>query len=66
MTDKLLLTVQEAADQLGLGRSKTYELIRAEVIPSVRIGRARRIPRDALVTYVEQLRQAGIAEDRRL
>ena len=31
---KLLLTVTEAASLLSLGRSKTYELVRAGVIPS--------------------------------
>lgn len=40
---KLLLTVTEAASLLSLGRSKTYELVRAGVIPSVRITGSRRI-----------------------
>ena len=34
---KLLLTVTEAACLLSLGRNKTYELVCAGVIPSVRI-----------------------------
>ena len=41
--DKLLLTPAEAAHVLGIGRSKLYELMRAEVVPSVRIGGCRRI-----------------------
>ncbi|WP_322756782.1 helix-turn-helix domain-containing protein [Frankia sp. Cas3] len=53
---KLLLTPAEAADLLGVSRTTLYELLNAELIESVRIGRARRIPRAALVTYVDRLR----------
>ena len=42
--DRLLLRVEEAALRLGIGRSKTYDLINAHVIPSVRIGRSLRVP----------------------
>ncbi len=52
----LLLTVMEAADLLGVSRTTVYELLNAEQIESVRIGRARRIPRAALVVYVDRLR----------
>jgi excisionase family DNA binding protein len=53
----LLLTPTEAAEALGIGRSKLYELIRSGVVESVRIGAARRIPEDALKVYVQQLRE---------
>ena len=33
--DKLLLTPMEAADMLGVGRSKVYELMRAGALGSV-------------------------------
>ncbi len=52
----LLLTTTEAAELLGLSRTTVYELLNAEQIESVRIGRARRIPRAALVAYVDRLR----------
>ncbi|KLL10166.1 MULTISPECIES: helix-turn-helix domain-containing protein [Protofrankia] len=54
--NKLLLTPTEAADLLGVSRTTVYELLNAEQIESVRIGRARRIPRAALVAYVDRLR----------
>jgi excisionase family DNA binding protein len=38
---KLLLTVWEAADVLSDSRSRVYELIDAEQLDSVKIGRAR-------------------------
>ncbi len=53
--DKLLLRPAEAAVVLSLGRSKVYELMRLGLLPSVRIGGARRIPRAALTDFVSGL-----------
>ena len=50
--DKLLYTVPEAAAQLGIGRSKLYELLNSRALPLVRIGRAVRIPAAALEEWV--------------
>ncbi|WP_239348322.1 helix-turn-helix domain-containing protein [Frankia sp. Cj5] len=51
----LLLTATEAADLLGVSRATVYELLNAGQLESVRIGRSRRIPRAALVAYVDRL-----------
>ncbi len=56
---KLLVTVSEAAALLRLGRSKTYELVRAGVIPSVRITGSRRIKVSDLMIYVAGLSEAA-------
>jgi len=40
---KLLLTVREAADVLSVSRSGVYELLYAEQLESVKIGRSRRV-----------------------
>ena len=53
--EKLLLTPEEAADALSIGRSKLYTLIATGDVASVRIGASRRIPWSALVAYVETL-----------
>jgi len=53
--EKLLVSPEEAAECLGVGRSTVYDLMRARVLPSVKIGRARRIPVQALREYVEQI-----------
>lgn len=58
---RLLLTVEEAAEQLGVGRSTMYGLILDGAVESVRIGRLRRVPADALPTLLDSLRAA---EDR--
>lgn len=52
-----LLTVEQTAHALGLGRTTTWHLITTGEIESVVIGRkARRVPYDAIDTYVERLR----------
>ena len=41
--EKLLLTVREAADVLSVSRSRGYELLYAEQLDSVKIGRSQRV-----------------------
>ena len=41
--ERLLLTVWEAADVLSASRSRVYELLYAEQLDSVKIGRSRRL-----------------------
>lgn len=52
---KLLLTVPEAAAALAISRSKLYELLAAGLVRSVRIDGSRRVPVEALETYVAGL-----------
>lgn len=59
MTERMLLKPAEAADVLGIGRSKLYELLQAGTLHSVRIGACRRIPIDALSDLVSRLREAS-------
>ena len=61
MSVRLLLTPTEAAEALGIGRSKLYELLRDGVVPSVTIGACRRIIADDLAAVVESLRAAATA-----
>lgn len=53
--ERLLLRPAEAAELLGVSRSKMYELVAAGRIPSVRLdgGRLIRIPFQALKALVE-------------
>ncbi len=44
-----LVRVAQAAEFSGLSRSKLYELMEAGGLAYVKIGRARRIPRHALI-----------------
>jgi excisionase family DNA binding protein len=54
-----LLRVEEAAEWLGLGRTKAYELVYRGILPSVTIGRSRRVPVAALHAFVERLSAEG-------
>ena len=52
---RLLLTVPEAAEALAISRSKLYELFATGLVRSVRIDGSRRVPIEALETYIAQL-----------
>lgn len=52
----LVLTIEEAARRLGVGRTVMFGLVRSGAVESVRIGRLRRVPSDALVTFLAELR----------
>ena len=59
--DKLLLKPSEVSELTGVGKSKTYELIAAGVIPSVRIGRSVRVPADQLRRWIADLQRPEVA-----
>ncbi|NBM20144.1 helix-turn-helix domain-containing protein [Streptomyces sp. GC420] len=48
------LKVPEVMKALRLSRSKVYDLIRSKQLPSFTVGRSRRIPADALHTFIQQ------------
>jgi len=50
-----LLSVEQAADQLGISRSRVFTLIRDGQLRSFKLGASRRIPRDAVDELVETL-----------
>lgn len=51
----LLVRPEDAAQVLGIGRTKVYELIRSGALRSVRVGGLRRIPVSALDEFVARL-----------
>ncbi len=53
--EPLLVGIEDAARIIGLGRSKTYELIREGTIPVLHIGRSVRVPLEELRRYVQRL-----------
>jgi len=50
-----VLSVEEAADQLRLGRTRTYELVMTRKIQSVKVGRRRLVVRSSLLDFVQAL-----------
>ncbi|MES9606174.1 excisionase family DNA-binding protein [Actinomadura sp. NPDC000929] len=53
--DTDLLTVEEAAKRLRIGRTKMYALIASGEVESVTIGTLRRVPPECLTVYVSAL-----------
>ena len=56
--ERLLLRPSEGAQVVGLSRSKFYELLSSGQIPSITIGKARRVVAEDLRAWVEAQKQA--------
>lgn len=54
---KLLLTVEEVAERLGIGRTHAYGYVVRGDIASIKLGRCRRVPLAALEGFVARLRE---------
>ena len=57
--EKLMLTPEQVAETLGIGRSTVYDLMREGRLTSVKIGRSRRVPVSAVREFADGLVQAG-------
>lgn len=53
--DRVLLTVEEAAKRLHIGRTTAWGLVKNGELGSVQIGRLRRVPSSALQDYAARL-----------
>jgi excisionase family DNA binding protein len=60
--DRLVLTVAEAADRLGISSDLAYDLVARGELPSLRLGRRIVIPRIALLEFVESAAGSGQIE----
>ena len=47
------LRVEELMPILGIGRNTAYELVRSGKLRSIRVGRQVRIPKNALIEFLE-------------
>lgn len=48
----LVMSVEVVAAVLGIGKNTAYDLVRAEKIKTVKVGRQYRIPKDALLEHI--------------
>jgi len=55
----ILLTAEQAARLLNVSRSRIYEWIQSGELPSVTLGRSRRITRSALERFVAEREAAS-------
>ena len=53
-TERLAVSVEEAASLLGISRAFAYELVARSELPALRLGRRIVIPRRAVEAMVEQ------------
>ena len=60
--DKLLISVEEAAQRLDIGRTLFFELIRSGRIRTIRVGRLRKVPIESLRDFVERQSASEAAE----
>jgi len=51
------LTLRQVQEILGIGSTKTYELVATGVIPSIKIGRSIRVNRQELEGWLEAQRR---------
>jgi excisionase family DNA binding protein len=54
LDEKLLWSAEEAAELLGISRATMFKLLHEGVIPSLRIGKLRRIPATTLQAWIER------------
>ena len=63
--DQLLVTPEEAARRLSVGRTTIYELMASGELQSVNIGRCRRVPVSSLSSFASKLIGDVAVEQRR-
>jgi len=59
----LLIDSREVARLFGLGRTKVFQMMLRGELPTVRIGRSVRVPRDGLVIWVAQETSHALSPD---
>ena len=47
-----MVTVSELADMLKIGRNTAYEIVRARIVPSVKIGRQIRVSKSSIIDFI--------------
>jgi excisionase family DNA binding protein len=56
---KRLLSAKDLARELGVGRTTAYSLLWSETIPSMKVGRLRKVCREDLEAYIKARMKRG-------
>jgi excisionase family DNA binding protein len=56
---KKLLSAEDLAQRLGVGRTTAYALLWSGTIPSMKVGRLRKVRREDLEAYIEASIERG-------
>ncbi len=63
MENPILLSAEQCAELLGLGRTSIFKLLAEGRLESIALGRRRLIPRDALDSFIASERERQAAEN---
>jgi excisionase family DNA binding protein len=66
MIEKVGYSIEEAAQSLGVGRTTVYDLMNSGDLESVKVGRRRIIPADAIGAFLVARRAAAAEADARV
>lgn len=53
------MRITETSELIGCSRSRTYELVRAGIIPSIKIGGSTRVPYEELKVWIKSQVDGG-------
>lgn len=53
-TMPLVLSVEDIADTLAIGRNKAYSLVKSGEIKALKLGQHYRIPREAFIEFIKR------------
>jgi len=56
-----LLTISDLREILNIGRNAAYDLLKQGAIPAFRIGRNWKIPKDAVISYINQWKESQLS-----
>lgn len=62
MIEKIGYSIDETIEATSLGRTVVYELLRSGELESIKVGRRRIIPADAIRSYFDEQRAAQAAD----
>ena len=60
--ERLTITVEEAAKELGISRALAYEMARTGRLPTLRFGRRLVVPRRAIERLLEDPRTPAVSQ----
>ena len=60
--DKMLYTVLEAKELMGIGSNRLYDLIKANKIKSIKVGTHIKITKESIDDFMSRLEDAGYIE----
>lgn len=54
MDENYILTIDEACEQLRIGKSGLYQLLRSNQLKAFKIGRNWKIPQSSIIEYIKR------------